>query len=124
MYPQSYPVETGRLNNFIFQILPDFFSESPGYTIVAQNAIEVQDDRNAPAVSMGAFLALVGEMYIFPTISIYARDGYDRKHTRLLYMNAAALRVWKTMGMHPRQIGAQYRPPDSAVLAFGVPFSE
>lgn len=124
MYPQFYPVETGSTNNLVFQTLPEFFSESPDYTIVAQDAIEVQDIQNAPAVSMSAFLIAVGEMNIFPTISIYIRHGYDRKHARLLYMNAAALHVWKTMGMHPRQIGTQHRPPHSAVLAFGVPFSE
>ena len=124
MYPQFYPVEAENRNNLPFQIPPEFFSESPDYNIVAQDAVEVQDIQNAPAVSMGAFLRAVGEMKIFPTISIYTRDGYDRKHTRLLYMNAAALHIWKTMGMHPRQIGAQHRPPHSAVLAFGVPFSE
>ena len=100
------------------------YPQSPDYTIVAQDAIEVRDVQNAPAVSMGAFLTAIGVMNIFPTISIYTRDGYDRKHTRLLYMNAAALHVWKTMGMHPRQIGRQHRPPRSAVLAFGRPFSE
>jgi hypothetical protein len=124
MYPQFYSVEPGSANGFAFQTLPEFFSESPVYTIVAQDAVEVQDIRNAPAISMASFLKLVGKMNMLPTISIYVRNGYDRKHTRLLYMNAAALRVWRTMGMHPRQIGTQYRPPDSAVLAFGVPFGE
>ena len=124
MYPPFYPVETGSTNNLFFQTLREFYSESSDYTIVAQDAIEVQAIQNAPAVSMAAFLMAVGEMKIVPTISIYARHGYDRKHARLLYMNAAALHVWKTMGMHPRQIGMQYRPPHSAVLAFGVPCSE
>jgi hypothetical protein len=111
MYPESYLVETGRINSPIFQVLPELFSESLGYTIVAQNAIEVQDTQNAPAVSMGAFLAVVGRMNIFPTISIY---GYDRKHARLLYMNAAALRVWKTMGMPPE---ADRDPVSTAALS-------
>lgn len=100
------------------------YPQSPDYTIVAQDAIQVQNIRNAPAVSMGAFLRAIGVMNIFPTISIYTRDGYDSNHARLLYMNAAALRVWKIMGMHPRQIGSQHRPPHSAVLAFGRPFSD
>jgi hypothetical protein len=100
------------------------YPQSPDYTIVAQDAIEVQDIQNAPAVSMGAFLKAIGVMNVFPAISIYTRDGYDRSNARLLYMNAAALRVWKTMGMHPRQIGSQHRPPQSAVLAFGRPFSD
>jgi hypothetical protein len=124
MNPQFYSVETGSTNNLVFQTFPEFLSESPDYAVVAQDAIEVQDIQNTPAVSMGPFLMAVGEMNIFPTISIYTRQGYDRKHTRLLYMNATALRVWKTMGMRPKQIGTQHRPPHSAVLAFGVPFGE
>ena len=122
MYPQFYPVK--NINNLAVQILPEFFSESPNYTIVAQDAVEVQDIQNAPAISMGAFLRAAGKMNIFPAISIYTRDGYDRKHARLLYMNAVALRIWKLMGMHPRQIGSQRRPPHSALLAFGMPFNE
>ena len=124
MYADFYPLETGSTNNLVLQTLPEFSAESPDYIIVAQDAIEVQDVLNAPAVSMGVFLMAMGQMNIFPTISIYTRHGYDRKHTRLLYMNTAALRVWKTMDMHPKQIGTQLRPPHSAVLAFGVPFSK
>jgi hypothetical protein len=124
MYPQCYPVETRSTNNLVFQIFPEPCSESRDYTIVAQDVIEVQDIRNAPAATIGAFLMACGEMNLVPTISIYTRHGYDRKHARLLYMNASALRVWKRMGMHPRQIGTLYRPPHSAVLAFGMPFSE
>ncbi|QEE27981.1 hypothetical protein FTW19_08215 [Terriglobus albidus] len=122
MHPWIYPVRSGSENHFALQTLPEFFSESSDYIIVAQDAIEVQDIRNAPAFSMGAFLAMVDEANIFPTISVYTREGYNRKHARLLYMNAAALRVWKAMGKHPREIGTQHRPPNSAVLAFGTPF--
>lgn len=124
MNQQFYPAEARNINNLAFRTLPEFCLESMDYTTVAQDVVEVQDIQNAPAISMGAFLKAVGGMSIFPTISIYTRDGYDRKHTRLLYMNAAGLRVWKIMGMHPRQIGSQHRPPHSAVLAFGMPFSE
>lgn len=124
MYPQFYPVGPGSTNSLAFRPRPEFFSESGEYTIVAQDGIEVQDIQNDPAVSMGAFLGTVGEINILRTISIYTRKGYDRKHTRLLYMNAAALQLWKTMGRHPRQIGTQQRPPQSAVLAFGMPFRE
>lgn len=65
MYPQFYPVE-GSTHNLAFQTLPEFFSESPDYTVVAQDEVEVQDIQNAPAVSMGAFLMAVGEMNTFP----------------------------------------------------------
>jgi hypothetical protein len=39
-------------------------------------------------------------------------------------MNAVALRIWKEMGRHPTQIGMCHRPTRTAVLAFGMPFSE
>jgi len=118
------PDRSGSENHFVLQTLPEFFSESADYTIVVQDDIEAQDIRNSPEANMAAFLAAVGGTNIFPTISVYTRDGYDRKHARLLYMNATALRVWQSMGRHPRQIGTQHRPPHSAVLAFGVPFNE
>jgi hypothetical protein len=57
-------------------------------------------------------------------VSIYSKRGDSREQIRLLYMNAAALLVWKAMGKRPTQIGAQQRPPQTALLAFGVPFSE
>ena len=124
MYSQLHPTVTGSIPHLAVQTLPGFFPAHPDYTIVAQNAIEVQNVQNAPSVSMRAFLMAWGEMYSYPIISIYKRDGYDRKHARLLYMNAAALRIWKIMGMCPRQIGTQHRPPHSAVLSFGIPFGE
>jgi len=34
-----------------------------------------------------------------PTISIYVERGNDATTVRLLYMNAAGLRIWKEMGM-------------------------
>ena len=86
MYADFYPIEIGSTNNLVLQTLPEFSSESPDYTIVAQDAIEVQDVLNGPAVSMGVFLVAMGQMNIFPTISSYARDGYDRKaHAATLY---------------------------------------
>jgi hypothetical protein len=39
-------------------------------------------------------------------------------------MNAAAIQVWEEMGKTPRIIGAQFRPPRTALLTFGVPYSE
>ena len=94
------------------------------YTIVAQDADEVQDIQNAPAVSMARFLTEHDQMELVPTISIYAERGSDRTQIRLLYMNAVALRIWKEMGMHPTEIGMRHRPTRTAVLAFGMPFSE
>jgi hypothetical protein len=39
-------------------------------------------------------------------------------------MNGAAFSVWKGMGKEPTVIGSQHRPASTALLAFGIPFSE
>lgn len=94
------------------------------YSVVAQNAEEVQDIQNAPAISMGPYLIESGKTQLLTTISIYAQRGEVREQVRLLYMNAVALRIWKEMGKQPSLIGSRHRPPKTALLAFGVPFSE
>jgi hypothetical protein len=94
------------------------------YTIISQDADEVQDIQNAPAVSMGRFLAERDQMELIPAISIYAERGSERKCIRLFYMNSIALRIWKEMGMNPTEIGTRHRPTRTAVLAFGMPFNE
>jgi hypothetical protein len=48
----------------------------------------------------------------------------SRDQSRLLYMNADALSVWREMGMRVTIIGESHRPPPSATLSFGMPFSE
>lgn len=53
---------------------------------------------------MSRFLTDHEQMKLVPTISIYAERGTDRSQVRLLYMNAAALRVWKEMGMRPTDV--------------------
>lgn len=108
------------INSFDFDVLPDH----PNYTIVAQDMSEVQDKMRDPSISMGPFLMKCDLMECLPAISIYSRRGYDRAHTRLLYMSATALEIWKAMGMYPRQIGKQYRPPHTAVLSYGMPFND
>jgi hypothetical protein len=35
-----------------------------------------------------------------------------------------ALTLWRAMGRTPTVLSEQHRPPKTAVLAFGVPFSE
>lgn len=94
------------------------------YTIIAQSVEEVQDIQSAPAVSMGPYLIDSGQTQLLTTISIYSQRGEVREQVRLLYMNAVALHIWKAMGKQPNLIGAQHRPPQKALLAFGVPFSE
>jgi hypothetical protein len=94
------------------------------YQIIAQSAEEVQNIENAPAVSMGPYLITSGQMGLLTTISIYSLRGESREQVRVLYMNAAALQIWQEMGRSPKIIGAQVRPPRTALLTFGVPFSE
>lgn len=94
------------------------------YALVSQNVNEVRDIQNAPAFSMAQFLVERDRMGLLPKISIYAERGNDFSNARMLYMNATALRVWKEMGMHPNEIGMQRRPARTAVLVFGMPFSE
>jgi hypothetical protein len=94
------------------------------YTVVAQGFDELQSPQSAPAVSMAQFLTEQNTMELVRTISIYAERGTTREQLRLLYMNETALNIWKKMGRKPTEIGTQHRPPATAVLAFGMPFSE
>ena len=82
--------------------------------------------RMPSTVSMGRYLDMAdsGQTRLLTEISIYSSRGESREQIRLLYMNAVALLIWKTMGKRPNLIGAQHRPPRSALLTFGVPFSE
>lgn len=94
------------------------------YQTVAQCIEEVQDIQNAPAVSMWPYLVSSSQTDLLAAISIYSQPGESREQLRLLFMNATALRIWKEMDRRPRMIGTQHRPPSTARLVFGVPFSE
>ncbi len=111
-------------NDLLLRLNEENSRRSLNYEIVAQSADEVQDIQNAPAVSMGPYLVESGQTRLLHVISIYSQRGDSREQVRLLYMNAVALLVWKEMGKCPLQIGSQHRPPQTALLAFGVPFSE
>ncbi len=94
------------------------------YTTLRQDAEAVRDPDNAPAVSMGTYLVGIGEENRFRRISIYQERGSTRDAVRLLYMNHEALAIWRAMGRPGEQIGERHRPPRTALLSFGVPFSE
>lgn len=94
------------------------------YQTIAQSAEEVREVQNAPAFTMGPYLIRSEQTDLLRAISIYSQRGEDRRQLRLLFMNAVALRIWKEMGQQPKVIGAQHRPPSTALLTFGVPFSE
>lgn len=74
--------------------------------------------------SMGPWLVESGQTQLLTTISIYSERGTNADQVRLLYMNATALRVWQSMNRNPTLVGARHRPPLTALLMYGVPFSE
>jgi hypothetical protein len=111
-------------NDLLCRLTPEYQPPSINYTVIAQSAAEVQDIENAPAVSMGPYLISSEQTRLLTTLSIYSLLGESREQIRLLYMNATALRICKTMGKQTNEVGAQHRPPHAARLSFGVPFSE
>lgn len=116
--------DSGPTSNDLLRSLVEKHSQAdPIYQIIAQSAEDVQSIENAPAVSMGPYLLKSGRTTLFTTISVYSVRGESRKQLRLLYMNAAAVQLWKEMGKMPNIIGARNRPPHAALLTFGVPFS-
>jgi hypothetical protein len=119
----EYPA-THTTNDLLFDLDPGRLRTALNYQIVAQSTEEVQDIQNAPAISMGPYLIESEQVKLLTTISIYTQQGESRDQVRLLYMNSAALLIWKAMGKQPKLIGFLHRPPKTALLAFGVPFSE
>lgn len=111
-------------NDLLHRLMANHSLSEPRYQIVAQSAEEVQNVENAPAVSMGPYLSDSGQSRLLTNISIYSLRGDSREQVRLLYMNATAIRVWEEMGKAPQIIGTQARPPRSASLTYGVPFSQ
>jgi hypothetical protein len=119
----EYPA-THTSNDLLFDLDPRRSRTALNYEIVTQCLDEVQDIQNAPAVSMAQYLVESDQTNLLKTISIYTQHGESRDQVRLLYMNATALLLWKAMGKQPKLSGFLHRPPSTALLAFGVPFSE
>ena len=111
-------------NDLLESLTAEHTPAALNYQIVAQSAEDVQNIENAPAVSMGPYLLKSGQRSLLTTISIYRLRGKSREQIRLLFMNPTAIRVWEAMGKSPKIIGAQVRPPQTALLTFGVPFSK
>jgi len=97
---------------------------SANHTVVAQKGDEVMVPENSPSVSMLPYLLNSAQPRRLNHISVYTGRGTSRDQSRLLYMNADALSVWREMGMGVTIIGESHRPPRSAMLSFGMPFSE
>jgi hypothetical protein len=111
-------------NDLLLLLTSQHLQSSFAYGTIAQTASDVQDVQNSPAISMGPYLIISGQTDLLRSISIYSERGKSREQVRLLYMNAAALGVWRAMGKRTQIIYAQKRPPRTAQLAYGVPFSE
>lgn len=94
------------------------------YTLVAQSRDEMLVPENSPSISMWPYLLQSAQTARLNRISIYAERGTSREQSRILYMNADALRVWREMGMLAIVIGESHRPSRNAMLCFGMPFSE
>jgi hypothetical protein len=99
-------------------------TDTLNYRIIAQSESEIRDIQNAPAISMSYFITKSDQTKLLTTLSIYSQRGETRDQVRLLYMNDVAFSIWKTMGKEPKVVGSQHRPPLTALLAFGIPFSE
>jgi len=117
--------DSGPTSNDLLRTLTEKHSP-PGlnYRIIAQSAKELRNVENAPAISMGPYLLKSGRTRLLTKVSIYSLRGESEEQVRLLYMNTAAIQVWKEMGKAPNVIGASNRPPHAALLTFGIPFSE
>ncbi len=111
-------------NDLLFRLQPESSRMPLNYEIVAQSSDEVQDVNNAPSFSIGPWLIESGQSELPTAISIYSERCANRDQVRLLYMKAAAVRIWKAMGRNPTMIGAQHHPSRTALLMYGVPFSD
>jgi hypothetical protein len=94
------------------------------YHILSQTAVEVADQGNAPALTIGPYLLKTEQTHLLRILSIYAERGDSREQMRRLYLNAPALSLWREMGKTADTLGETKRPPTGATLIFGVPFSE
>jgi hypothetical protein len=70
--------------------------------------------------SMWRYLLASAQTRQLNQISTYAEGSSSREQSRLLYMNAGALRIWREMGMVAMVIGESCRPARSALLCFGM----
>ena len=111
-------------NEVLFRLEAMHSTDFLNYRIIAQSESEVRDIQNAPAISRRSFITESGQTKLLRTVSIYSQRGETSDQVRLLYMNDAAFSVWKAMAKESTVIGSQHRPPSTALLAFGIPFSE
>lgn len=125
--PSAYLEESVRpmaLGQHRFHIAIRACISSANYTILAQNRQELIVLENSPSISMWPYLLGSSQTARLNQISVYSARGTSSERARLLYMNAGALQLWREMAMPVNIIGESHRPPHSATLSFGIPFSE
>lgn len=98
-------------------------NDPQNYFVIQQNAADLGDPENSPAVSVPPFLLSSDRMRLLNILSIYGERGTSRHVARLLYMNEVALGIWREMGKQAEVSGTRFRPPPSAILLIGVPHS-
>jgi hypothetical protein len=119
------PSPSGDTSNDVLSRLQISFQDKPAnYRVIAQDADEVRDLQNAPAISMSHFITATDQTRLLTTLSIYSERGASEDEVRFLYMNEVAFSIWKSMGKAPTVVGSRHRPPSIALLTFGIPFSE
>jgi hypothetical protein len=111
-------------NDVLIRLEAEHSTNSLSYRIVAQSDLDVRDLQNAPSISMSHYITDSDQAKLLTTVSIYSQRGENSDQMPLLYMNDVAFFVWKKMGKKPNVIGSKFRPPSTASLSFGVPFTE
>ena len=94
------------------------------YSILSQSREDLRDPENSPSISMWPYLLASSQTERLNQISVYTERGTTVEKIRFLYLNDAALALWAEMHHTTQVMGRLYRPPRSAVLSFGMPFSE
>lgn len=94
------------------------------YSVIEQDAETVKDPENSPSLLMPRYLLQEHRQSHLGRISVYAERGTSAAAVRLLYMNAAALALWREMGRTASVRATRHRPPPSSELIFGVPWSD
>lgn len=94
------------------------------YSTLSQSRRELDEPANSPSVSMWPHLLASYQTDRLNSLSVYVEQGTSADAMRYLYMNDAALALWREMQRPVHVLGRLYRPPRGAVLSFGMPFSE
>ena len=97
---------------------------SLNYSVLIQTTQELHHTQNSPSVSMWPYLVNSAQTQLINSISIYMDKGDRTDRARVLYLNATALKIWNSMSRATEAVGEVHRPPKSAQLIFGMPFSE